>query len=187
MWEIPLCNSYILREFPWDYLCFKSNQICLGIHHTVSYALLDWINKTGQYCRVTTNPSIEQRRSSLCHGDHAINETNFVRCCKCNDHRSCVRAIVITTNQWLSDESSQGHHYYWGVVGIGIQIICIEFGDWAIDWLEDAMDEYQRSSYFHSSFLSITQVLVLSTCLMDIGYGLCDVSIEWRVNLVQIH
>lgn len=49
------------------------------------------------------------------------------------------------------------------------------------------MDEYQRSSYFHSSFLSITQVLVLSTCLMDIGYGLCDVSIEWRVNLVQIH
>lgn len=37
------------------------------------------------------------------------------------------------------------------------------------------------------SFLSISQVLVLSTCLMDIGYGLCDVSIEWRVNLVRIY
>lgn len=40
---------------------------------------------------------------------------------------------------------------------------------------------------FTLSFLSISQVLVLSTCLMDIGYGPCDVSIEWRVNLVRIY
>lgn len=40
---------------------------------------------------------------------------------------------------------------------------------------------------FTHSFLSVSQVLVLSTCLMDIGYGLCDVSIEWRVNLVRIY